>query len=142
MRAERIDLICLRLFSRFDVFLGAPLAPEYRLPLEHLARCRFYSQVSLERIWHDPWSARETRLHLSGEKHSVVELEVLDFIASLVPKSVKKKMKDKAFAAKVDREIIRQGVELLGVEMAEHVQFMIDALKPHAEELGLTGTGK
>ena len=65
-----------------------------------------------------------------------------DGIASLAPKSVKKKIKDKAFAAKVDREIIRQGVELLGVEMAEHVQFMIDALKPHAEELGLTGTGK
>ncbi len=64
-----------------------------------------------------------------------------DGIASLAPKSVKKKMKDKAFAAKVDREIIRNGVELLGVDLGEHVQFMIDALKPHAEELGITGTG-
>ena len=64
-----------------------------------------------------------------------------DGIASLKPKSVKKKIKDKAFAAKVDRDIIRNGVELLGAEMSEHVQFMIDALKPHAEELGITGRG-
>ena len=60
-------------------------------------------------------------------------------IATLEPKSVKKKLKDKAFAAKVDRDIIRNSVELLGVDMDAHVQFVIDALKPHAEELGITG---
>lgn len=65
-----------------------------------------------------------------------------DGIASLAPKSVKKKMKDKAFAAKVDRDIIRNGVERLGVDLGEHVQFMIDSLKPHAEELGIEGRGK
>ena len=58
-------------------------------------------------------------------------------ISTLTPKSVKKKLKDKAFAAKVDREIIRQGVELLGVDMGEHIQFVVDALKPHADELGV-----
>ena len=62
-----------------------------------------------------------------------------DGITSLAPKSVKKKLKDKAFAAKVDREIIRQGVELLGVDLSEHIQFVIDALKPHADELGIRG---
>ena len=60
-------------------------------------------------------------------------------IATLEPKSVKKKLKDKAFAAKVDRDIIRNSVELLGVDMDAHIQFVIDALKPHAEELGITG---
>jgi predicted hydrolase (HD superfamily) len=65
-----------------------------------------------------------------------------DGIASLTPKSVKKKLKDKAFAAKVDRQIIRQGMELLEVEQGEHIQFVIDALKPHAAELGIEGTGK
>jgi predicted hydrolase (HD superfamily) len=60
-------------------------------------------------------------------------------IASLEPKSVKKKLKDKAFAAKVDREIIRSSVELLGVDMDSHIQFVIDALKPCAEELGIGG---
>jgi len=62
-------------------------------------------------------------------------------IASLEPKSVKKKLKDKAFAAKVDREIIRNSVELLGVDFDEHIQFVIDALKPHAQELGIGGKG-
>ena len=51
----------------------------------------------------------------------------------------KKKLKDKAFAAKVDREIIRSSVELLGADFDQHVQFVIDALKPHAEELGIAG---
>jgi predicted hydrolase (HD superfamily) len=60
-------------------------------------------------------------------------------IATLEPKSVKKKLKDKAFAAKVDREIIRSSVELLGVDFDAHIQFVIDALKPHAEELGISG---
>ena len=64
-----------------------------------------------------------------------------DGIASLKPKSVKKKLKDKAFAAKVDRDEIRSGIELLGVELDEHVQFVIDALRPHADELGIGGTG-
>jgi predicted hydrolase (HD superfamily) len=60
-------------------------------------------------------------------------------IATLEPKSVKKKLKDKAFAAKVDREIIRTSVEVLGVDMDGHIQFVIDALKPHAAELGIAG---
>lgn len=62
-------------------------------------------------------------------------------ITTLTPKSVTKKLKDKAFAAKVDRDEIRLGVELLGVELSEHIAFVIDALKPHADELGLQGRG-
>ncbi len=64
-----------------------------------------------------------------------------DGVASLEPKSVKKKLKDKAFAAKVDRQIIRDSVELLGVDMDSHVQFVIDALRPHAQEMGIAGKG-
>jgi len=62
-----------------------------------------------------------------------------DGITSLKPKSVKKKLKDKAFAAKVDRQIIQDGIELLGVDSGQHIQFVIDALTPHAEELGIAG---
>jgi predicted hydrolase (HD superfamily) len=61
-------------------------------------------------------------------------------IATLEPKSVKKKLKDKAFAAKVDRQVIQQGAELLGVDLGEHIGFVIEALRPHAEELGIRGT--
>lgn len=60
-------------------------------------------------------------------------------VTTLTPKSVRKKLKDKAFAAKVERAEVHAGVELLGVELADHIQFVIDALKPHAEELGITG---
>jgi len=62
-------------------------------------------------------------------------------IAAVQVDSVKKKLKDKAFAAKVDREIIRTSVEILGVELDEHVRFVIAALKPHAAELGIAGRG-
>lgn len=56
-------------------------------------------------------------------------------------KSVTKKLKDKGFAAKVSRTDINNGIEELGVDRAEHIQFVIDALKEKAEELGLAGGG-
>ena len=58
-------------------------------------------------------------------------------IATLEVKSVTKKLKDKGFAAKVERAEVLRGAELLGVELAAHAQFVIDALRPHAAELGL-----
>ncbi len=60
-------------------------------------------------------------------------------VSTLKSKSVRKKLKDKAFAAKVERSEINAGIELLEVELAEHIDFIIDALKPHAEELGIEG---
>ncbi len=60
-----------------------------------------------------------------------------DIVATLAPKSVKKKLKDKRFAAKVERAEVHAGVAELGADLTEHVQFVIDALKPHAEELGI-----
>ncbi len=59
-------------------------------------------------------------------------------IVTLNEKSVKKKLKDKAFAAKVDRGEIRRGAELLGVDLDEHIRFVIEALCAHAEELGIS----
>lgn len=60
-------------------------------------------------------------------------------IQTLAPKSVVKKLKDKAFAAKVERTEVHAGVELLQVDLREHIQFIIDALKPLGMELGLAG---
>lgn len=62
-------------------------------------------------------------------------------IADLTAKSVKKRLKDKRFAAKVERPEVRRGAELLGVELDEHITFVIEALRLHAAELGLEGTG-
>jgi predicted hydrolase (HD superfamily) len=60
-----------------------------------------------------------------------------DGIASLEPKSVMKKLKDKGFAAKVDRYEVNKGAELFGVEMPEHIAFIIDTLRKNREELGI-----
>jgi len=58
-------------------------------------------------------------------------------IADLEVSSVKKKLKDKAFAKNVSRDDIRKGVEELGVPLEEHIAFVIDAMKGVRERLGL-----
>ena len=58
-------------------------------------------------------------------------------IEGLKPKSVRKKLKQPSFAAKVDRDQISRGVEELGVDESEHIQVVIDAMAEHAAELGL-----
>jgi len=55
-------------------------------------------------------------------------------------KSVRKKMKDKAFARAVNREDILKGAAELGVDLDEHIAFCIEAMKARAGELGLAGT--
>jgi len=54
--------------------------------------------------------------------------------------SVKKKMKDKAFARGVNREDVTQGASELGVELDAHITFVIAAMRERAAVLGLSGT--
>ncbi|HEX4129934.1 MAG TPA: HD domain-containing protein [Pirellulales bacterium] len=58
-------------------------------------------------------------------------------LAGMQASSVKKKLKQKGFAAAVNREDITRGAADLGVELDEHIQFVIDALVPIGGELGL-----
>lgn len=58
-------------------------------------------------------------------------------IATLEPKSVIKKLKDKSFAAKVERDEVYKGVELMGVDLKEHIAFIIEVLKTNKAELGI-----
>lgn len=58
-------------------------------------------------------------------------------ISDLEPKSVKKKLKDKAFAAAVSREDIATGIAEMGVDQTEHIQVCIDAIRFEAARLGL-----
>ncbi|HNM15535.1 MAG TPA: HAD family hydrolase, partial [bacterium] len=51
--------------------------------------------------------------------------------------SVRKKMKDKAFAAKVNRDDIINGAAALGIDLDEHIAFVIKALQDNADSLGL-----
>ena len=55
--------------------------------------------------------------------------------------SVKKKLKDKAFARGVNREDVYKGAEELGVPLEEHIAFCVDAMRSVAGELGLAGAG-
>ena len=61
-------------------------------------------------------------------------------ISTLKVKSVKKKLKNKQFAAGVDRHEVQEGARLLGVDLGEHIEFLLDALRPHAAELGVEGS--
>ncbi len=62
-------------------------------------------------------------------------------ITDLEVKSFMKKFKDKRFAAKCDRELIRKGCEMLGMEVADAAAICIEGMKEHAEELGLGPQG-
>jgi len=65
-----------------------------------------------------------------------------DGIDTLEPKSVRKKLKQPSFAAGVNRAEVYQGADELGVDLDEHIAFVIASLRPIAAELGLrTATG-
>lgn len=61
-------------------------------------------------------------------------------IDDLKPKSVRKKMKDPTFARGVDRGDVERGAALMGVDMNDHIQKVIDAMRAIADDLGLSGS--
>ena len=64
-----------------------------------------------------------------------------DRIAGLEARSVRKRMKDKAFARSVSREDIIKGAEELGIPLDDHITFCIAAMRENADGLGLASTG-
>ena len=61
-------------------------------------------------------------------------------VLDLEAKSVKKRMKDKAFARAVSRDDLRQGAEEIGLELAEHITNVILFMRGRAADLGLKGS--
>ncbi|HTR64755.1 MAG TPA: HD domain-containing protein [Terriglobales bacterium] len=61
-------------------------------------------------------------------------------LAEVDAKSVRKKMKDKAFARSVNRDDIITGAAALGIDLEEHIAFCIEAMKPVAAQLALDGS--
>ncbi|MGH2960692.1 MAG: HD domain-containing protein [Solirubrobacterales bacterium] len=59
-------------------------------------------------------------------------------IEGMKPRSVRRKLKQPSFAAKVDRDQIRRAISELDVDEGEHIQFVIDAMAERADELGLS----
>jgi|SRR5579871_1759649 predicted hydrolase (HD superfamily) len=76
---------------------------------------------------------------LAGFISAVALIKPGKSLAEVDAKSVRKRMKDKAFARKVNRNDIIQGAAALGVDLDEHIAFCIEAMKPIAAELGLDG---
>ena len=77
---------------------------------------------------------------LAGFITAVALIKPSKSLSEVDVKSVRKRMKDKAFARKVNRDDIIQGAATLGVDLDEHIGFCIEAMKPIAAELGLDGS--
>ncbi|MFN9921812.1 MAG: HDIG domain-containing metalloprotein [Acidobacteriota bacterium] len=77
---------------------------------------------------------------LAGFLTAVAYVKPSRSIFEVEPKGVLKKMKDKGFARAVNREDITRGAAEMGVDLEEHIQFCIEAMKGRAEELGVTGS--
>ncbi len=96
-----------------------------------------------ERSGVEPESLLERALFASDEITGLVTAAVYvrpdRSVRSLTVKSLKKKFKDKSFARGVDREVLKRGAELLGVDLWEHAALVIAAMQEDAERLGLAG---
>ncbi len=77
---------------------------------------------------------------LAGFLTAVSYVKPSKSIAEVDLKSVRKKLKDKAFARSVSRDDIENGARELGVDLDQHIEFCIDAMRARAQELGLAGT--
>ncbi len=92
--------------------------------------------------------ARQTQLEhalfacdeLAGFITAVALVKPGKSLAEVDARSVRKKMKDKAFARSVSRDDITKGAQELGVELEQHIAFCIEAMRGIAGELGLDGS--
>jgi putative nucleotidyltransferase with HDIG domain len=92
--------------------------------------------------------ARESRMaktlfavdELSGLITATALVKPTKSIHDVDAKSVRKKMKDKAFAKGVNRDDVLLGTQEMGVDLEQHIQFVIDAMRRVAGAIGLAGT--
>lgn len=125
-----------------------PTKEEHPFVGVEVLRERGYPDVMLEAILgHAEYSYTPRETLLSRTLFAVDELAgFITAVAYVRPsklegmkvKSVKKKLKDKRFAAAVSRDDIRRGAEELEIELNEHIQNVIEGMRRRAERLGLT----
>lgn len=126
--------------------------PEREHPADgvRLLRERGYPEEVLEAILgHADYSGVPRVTLMARTLYAVDELAGLITATALVrpsrsvheveARSVRKKMKDKAFARGVNREDVVNGAQALGVDLDEHIQFVVDAMRANADRLGLAG---
>jgi len=117
---------------------GAPILRAAGVPEEVIYTIQAHAEyLNLDRrSWMD--KALPALDELSGFVIAVTLVRPSKSLRDVDVSSVKKKMKDKAFARAVKREDIVQGADLLGVSLDEHIQFVIDAMREIAPDLGLS----
>ncbi len=127
-----------------------PQAPDHPTKGAEILRERGYPEEWIQAILgHADYTgvARESDMakalfavdELTGLITAVALVRPSKSIMDVKVKSVRKKIKDKAFAAAVSREDITNGAEELGIELAEHIANVIEAMQSVAAELGLAG---
>ena len=134
----------------YERFPNAAHSPTEEHPAEgvRLLRARGYPEDVLQAILghaHYTGVARETRMakalfavdELTGLVTATALVKPSRSLAEVDAKGVRKRMKDKAFARGVSREDVVQGAAELGVDLDEHVAFVIDAMRREAAALGL-----
>src|SRR5690349_20399995 len=104
-----------------------------RAILSHADYCNVPRQSALE---HTLFACDELAGFLTACAYVRPSKSILD----LEVDSVKRRLKDKAFARGVNREDVRKGAEELGIALEEHIAFCINALRAEADALGLRGT--
>jgi putative nucleotidyltransferase with HDIG domain len=134
------------LLHDFD-FEQHPTAEEHPFAGAAILRERGYPQLADGVLSHATYSdvPRDTPLRralyavdeLSGFITAVTLVRPTKSLSDVEPASVRKKMKDKAFARAVNRDDIVNGAAELGVDLNEHIRFVANALKPVAADLGL-----
>ena len=122
-----------------------PTADEHPYKGNEILKVKGYPREMLDAIMgHADYSGvpRESLLakalfscdELSGFMFAVTYVRPSRAVADVKVKSVTKKLKDRSFAAKVNREEVEKGIAELGVDRAEHIQFVNDALKEKPAE--------
>ena len=102
-----------------------------------------YEKYPEEHLQHTEQPLLEAGLTQDDELTGIIEAAARmrpHGITDLNTKSFMKKFKDKRFAAKCDRELIKKGCEMLGMEVKEVAEICIEGMRPYAEEIGLLGT--
>ena len=119
---------------------GADHLAELGWPAEIVRAVRAHAP---ERSGVEPETLLEKVLYASDEITGLITAAVYvrpdRSIHTLKAKSLKKKFKDKSFARGVDREMVKRGAEMLGIDLWEHVGFVLEAMQADAERLGLAG---
>jgi predicted hydrolase (HD superfamily) len=138
-------------YERYPNATRSPTEEHPSWGVNHLRQLGWPEDILQAILGHAVYSgvARETRMaralfavdELTGLITATALVKPTKSVHDVEAKSVRKKMKDKAFAKGVSREDVLLGTQELGVDLDTHIQFVIEAMKGAAESIGLNGTG-